>query len=139
MFKKILVPVDLSDRHERALEAAMGLAGGSGAEVVLLHVIEVIAGLTLEEEKSFYNRLEKSARKHLGQLGERLTERQLSWRMDVVYGTRGREIVRYAGEAGADLVVLTAPRVDLDGVTTGWGSLSYKVGFFTPCPVLLVK
>jgi nucleotide-binding universal stress UspA family protein len=139
MFKKILLPVDLSDRHERALETAMGLAASSGAEVVLLHVIEVIAGLPLEEEKSFYLRLEKAARKHLSQLGERLAGRHLPWRMEITYGTRGREIVRYAGEAGADLVVLTAPRVDLDGVTTGWGSLSYKVGFFTPCPVLLVK
>jgi nucleotide-binding universal stress UspA family protein len=139
MFKRILFPVDLSDRHEQALEAAVNLAGPASAEVVLLHVIEVIAGLGMDEEKSFYARLEKAARKHLTQLGERLAGRNVPWRMEVVYGARGREIVRYAAEAGADLVVLSAPRVDAEGPAAGLGSLSYKVGFLAPCPVLLVK
>jgi hypothetical protein len=35
--------------------------------------------------------------------------------------------------------VLTAPRVTPKDLETGWGSLSYKVGIFSPCPVLLVK
>jgi nucleotide-binding universal stress UspA family protein len=46
MFTKILVPVDLSNRHQQALEAAANLAKQSGAEITLLHIIEVITGLS---------------------------------------------------------------------------------------------
>src|SRR5262249_39376388 len=96
MFTKILLPVDLSDRHMQALEAATTLAKQSGGVVTLLHVIEIIAGLTLEEEKSFYKRLEKSARQHLTRLAEHLTQQQITWRMEILYGQRGPEVVRYA-------------------------------------------
>ena len=60
MFRKILVPVDLSDRHGQALEIAARLAKASDGEVTLLHVIEMIPGLNLEEERDFYQRLEQA-------------------------------------------------------------------------------
>jgi nucleotide-binding universal stress UspA family protein len=69
MFQRILLPVDLSDRHEAALKAAAELARGSGAEVVLLHVIELIPGLSIEGEKPFYARLEWKAREDPQGLG----------------------------------------------------------------------
>jgi len=68
MFRKLLLPVDLSDRHQPALNVAIELAGPTG-EVMLLHVIEVIPGLDLEEDKAFYAHLEKAARIHLERLG----------------------------------------------------------------------
>ncbi len=52
---------------------------------------------------------------------------------------RGPDIVRFAKEQGSEVIVLTAPHVDPAQPTAGWGSLSYKVGLFAPCPVLLVK
>jgi nucleotide-binding universal stress UspA family protein len=139
MFKKILLPVDLSDRHRRALDVATDLAKQSGGEVTLLHVIEVIAGLSLEEERSFYQRLEKNARNHMARLADHLKHHQIAWRTEIVYGHRGPEVVRQATETGADLIVLTAPRLDPSEPGVGWGSLSYKIGFLAPCPVLLVK
>jgi hypothetical protein len=48
MFKKILLPIDLTDRHGRVLVVAAELATQSGGEVILLHVIETIAGLAME-------------------------------------------------------------------------------------------
>ncbi len=63
MFKKILAPIDLTDKHGPALNAAADLAKQAGGEIVLLHVIEVIAGLPLEEDKNFYGRLEQKARR----------------------------------------------------------------------------
>jgi hypothetical protein len=61
VFKKILLPVDLTDKHLPALDVAADLAKQSGGEVLLLHVIEVISGLSMEEERDFYGRLEKRA------------------------------------------------------------------------------
>jgi nucleotide-binding universal stress UspA family protein len=137
MYKKILLPIDLTDRHDKALGAAADLARQSGGEVLLLHVVEVIPGLTEEEE--FYGRLQRVARKHLGRLSERLAGQQVAASVEVLVGHRGREIVRYAQESAADLMILTAPRIDPDTVSVGLGSMGYKVGIFAPCPVLLVR
>ena len=139
MFKKILLPIDMSDRHQQALDVALELAGRTGGEVVLLHVIEVIAGSTMEEERDFYGRLERAARKHLDHLGARLGHRQVPWSAEVLFGNRVPEIARNAREIGADLIVLTSPRPDPNNPVAGWGSLSYRVSLLAPCPVLLVK
>jgi universal stress protein A len=139
MFNKILVPVDLSDRHGQALQAAADLATQSGGEITLLHIIEVIAGLSMEEERDFYRRLEKKARHHLTPLADCLKQQQIPWRTEILYGHRAPEVVRYAAEIGADLIVLTSPRMDPNHPGVGWGSLSYKISIISQCPVLLVK
>jgi nucleotide-binding universal stress UspA family protein len=139
MFKKILLPVDLADKHGPALNVAADLADRSGGEIVLLHVIEVIAGLPMEEERGFYSRLEKKARAFLERLGGQLKRRDIRWRAEVLYGNRGAEVVRFAAATSVDLIVLTSPRLDPSNLGTSWGSLSYKIGFTCQCPVLLVK
>src|SRR6516162_3335541 len=102
MFKQILLPVDLADRHMGAMKVATELAGQGGGEVILLHVIEVIAGLSIEEEKDFYRRLEKMARNRLAKLGKQLQDARVPWRAEVLYGNRGPEVVRYARDRGID-------------------------------------
>jgi nucleotide-binding universal stress UspA family protein len=138
MFRKLLLPVDLTDRHQAALKLAQEMAGTTG-EVILLHVIEVIPGLALDEDRPFYTQLENAARAHLDRLGATLTAQKVSSKMEIRYGNRIAEIVRHATEAGIDLVVLSAPTFAPQDPTASWGSLSYKVSFFCPCPVLLVK
>jgi universal stress protein A len=139
MFKKILLPVDLTDRHGPVLNVAGELAGQSGGEVTLLHVIEIIPGLGMEEERAFYNRLERIARSHLDRWGKQLQGRGVAWKAEVRFGGRAQESVRHAMEAAADLVILTAPRLDPATPAAGWGSMSYKIGILSQCPVLLVK
>jgi nucleotide-binding universal stress UspA family protein len=138
MFQKILLPVDLSDRHEPALTRAAELARPGEGQVILLHVIETIAGLSVEEERDFYQRLERSARAHLARLGAQLQERVPTWRAEIIYGNPGPEILRYAEKNEIDLIILTTPR--LEAVRpVGLGSLSYKLVPFVDCPLLLVK
>jgi universal stress protein A len=139
MFNKILVPVDLSDRHQQALEIAARLARESNGEVTLLHVIELIPGLWLEEERDFYDRIEQVARDHLARLGRYLEARQVLRREEIVYGDRAHEIVHYALESGMDLIVLASHRIKPEEPSVGWGTVSYKVGILSQCPVLLVK
>jgi nucleotide-binding universal stress UspA family protein len=139
MFRKILFPLDLSNRHDRAVNLAVELLHSGGGEMALLHVIETIAGVSFDEERSFYDRLEKSARTHLQKIGKSLERRKVTFRTEICYGNRGPEVVRFASDSGADLNVLTAPRVDPANPAAGWGSLSYKIGWFSQCPVLLVK
>lgn len=139
MFKRILLPVDLTDRHRKAVEVAAELAIQGKAVVTLLHVIETIAGLPMTEEPDFYRRLERVARSHFGPWGKQLEEHAVTWQAEVRYGDRARETVRYAMETANDLILLTAPRIDPANPAAGWGSLSYKIGILSPCPVLLVK
>ena len=139
MLKHILLPVDLTDKHQKAVAAAADLAAQFGAEVTLLHVIEVIPGIAQEEEKDFYKRLERIARKHLERFSAGLTERQVTCRGEVLLGNRTVEVVRHAQERGVDLIILTAPVPDPANPQLTWGSLSYRIGILARCPVLLVK
>jgi nucleotide-binding universal stress UspA family protein len=139
MFQKILVPVDLTDVHQPALDIAARLAQESAGEVTLLHVIEVIAEVWAGEDREFYDRLEQKVRDHLARLGQYLGERTVPRREEVVFGSRAPEIVRYAVEAGIDLIVLKSHRIDLQNPSAGWGTVSSKVGILAQCPILLVK
>jgi nucleotide-binding universal stress UspA family protein len=138
MFHKLLLPVDLANRHQPALDIAREIAGPNG-HVVLLHVIEMIPGLSMEEEKPFYDRLQMKARVHLEHLAQTLAAHHMACATEIRLGNRVAEIVGYAREAGIDLIVLIAPPFALEDPATGWGSLSYKVSVFSTCPVLLVK
>jgi nucleotide-binding universal stress UspA family protein len=139
MFKKILVPVDLSEKHESALRTSTELARQFFSDVILFHVIEVIAGLPIDEDKSFYSRLEKKAREHLENLKGTLANAKVSCKAEIRYGHRGAEIIKYVEKHKVDLIVLTTPQLERDHLATGLGSLSYKVGMFAQCPVLLIR
>src|SRR5437763_829339 len=136
MFRKILMPVDLTDRHDRALEIAAGLAPVGGA-VTLLHVIELLHGVPREEEPEFYQRLEETARAHLDRLAAALQGRSVTVRAELLFGRRGPDVVRYAQDTGADLIVLTSHPVDPAKPGESWGTLSYFIGIAARCPVLL--
>jgi universal stress protein A len=133
------MPVDLTDRHQQALDIAARLANERVAEVTLLHVVEIIPGSWPQEERAFYDRIEQAARDHLATLGRCLEERHVRRHEEVIFGNRAHEIVRYAMETGVDLIVLSSHRIDLENPSAGWGTVSYKVGILSQCPVLLVK
>ena len=139
MFQRILLPLDLTEKHQSAIAVAAELAGRSKGEVTLLHIVELIPGLPLEEEKPFYVRLERLARAHLERLGGSLAERGIAWRAEVLFGMRAPEIARFAADRATDLILLTAPRIDPNNPVASLGSVSYKVSILAPCPVLLVK
>ena len=106
MFTNILVPVDLTDVHRPLLEITARLAQANDGQVTLLHVVEAISEVWATEDREFYSRLEQRARDHLARLGHALQERGVARREEIVFGHRAPEIVRYAGEIGADLIVL---------------------------------
>jgi nucleotide-binding universal stress UspA family protein len=139
MFQHILVPLDLTERHQPAVQAAVNLAKQNHGEVTLLHVIESIHGLPEDELRSFYNRIEKTASAHLERIGKQLTDQRVPWDSKLVIGSRVKEVVNFAAEHKSDLIVLTAPQVDPMQPGSGWASLSWKFAMLAHCPVLLVK
>jgi nucleotide-binding universal stress UspA family protein len=138
MFKHILVPTDLTDRSLKALEIAIKMALHEGCPITLLHVIETIDD-TDEDFSEFYDKLGRAAEKRMNRIISESLQNRLTIAKEIIYGKRVREIIRFAGERQIDLIVLSSHRVDVDNVVQGWGTISYKVGILSPCPVLLVK
>ena len=138
-FRHILVPTDLTDRTEKALQLAGQLGSPAGARVTLIHVIETIPGLSLGEVKPFYERLERKARKAMEAFTRRTLAEAPAAACVLVRGRRAEEIVKYAAANEVDLIVLASHRVNPSLVDRDWGTISYKVGILAQCPVLLVK
>src|SRR5690348_1180564 len=112
MFQKILVPLDMTFKHRRALDMAAELAQQNSGEVVLLHVIELLHGMPRTEEPEFYDRLETVATEHLQKHLIGLTEQGVPCRKEIAFGVRATEVLRFARNLEADLIILTAPRID---------------------------
>jgi nucleotide-binding universal stress UspA family protein len=139
MFKKILLPLDLTEKHQAALKMAAELAGQNHGEALLVHVVEVIPGLSGAEERGFYQRLEQVARVHLGRLAAALTRKKVPVHTEIIVGQRVPEIVRFAAAKGVDLILLTSPTFQPEHPGAGLGSMAWKIGLVASCPVLLVK
>jgi nucleotide-binding universal stress UspA family protein len=136
-FRHILVPADLTERTEKALQLAARLAVADTSRITLLHVIATIDGLEFDELKPFYDRLERKARAEMTGV-VRLADAMRS-ECAVVYGKVDEEIVRFAAAHAVDLIVLASHRVNPSMANRDWGTVSYKVGILAQCPVLLVK
>jgi nucleotide-binding universal stress UspA family protein len=136
-FRHILVPTDLTERTEKALQLAGTLAASDACRITLVHVIETIDGMQFEELKPFYDRLERKARSAMTGLIRRAPAKHAEG--VVVYGRRAEEIVGFAEANDVDLIVLASHRVNPSMVNRDWGTISYKVGILAQCPVLLVK
>jgi nucleotide-binding universal stress UspA family protein len=139
MFKRILVPVDFTEKSMPAIDAAFTLARQMGAEVILLHVIETIEHVQIDEMKPVYERLAISARSGLQEFSERFEAQDLPVEQLLVYGHRADSIIESAIEKRADLIILASHRVDPDRPGHDWSSISYAVAILSPTPVLLVK
>jgi nucleotide-binding universal stress UspA family protein len=139
VFHRIMVPVDLTNRNIPALQIAAKLALQNHARITLVHVIETLEGDTFEEFGKFYKRLEKQSRDKLEGLAEGLVSQGVAVHQEVLYGRRAEQLVQFAIEHQIDLIVLTSHKIDLKSPAQGWGSISYKVGILSQCPVLLVK
>ncbi len=139
MFLKILIPVDLADRHEPSLEVAARLATPATGEVTLLHVVELLRDLPREADPKFYQRLEDKSRARLDAFTARLQEKGVSARPVVLFGERVREVLRYAAQEAVDLIVLTSHPVDPNEPGSGLATMSYLIGIAAKCPVMLIK
>lgn len=142
MFRKILVPVDFTEKNEAAIQAAVEIAGRhpEEAEIYLLHVIETIEHIDYDEMKDFYRELENRATAKLIRLEERCRQAGAARVYhDLQHGKRAEAVVLYAEDRTMDVIVLSSHKVDRDHPALGWGTISYRIAIVARCPVLLVK
>lgn len=139
MFKHILVPTDLTERTDEALNIAVKMALHDASRITLLHIIETIEDADFEEFEDFYQRLKRRAHRKMEQMTVRHEQGALSIAREISYGKRVVEIVKYARGNDIDLIILSSHRVEVENAMQGWGTISYKVGILAHCPVMLVK
>jgi len=138
MFDRILLPVDLSDRNNAALQAAIDLAN-PGATITLLHVIETIRGVEFQELDDFYQDLSAKAEGVMESWCSHASAPGLELSRAIVYGRRDREILAFAEQEGSDLIVLSSHRIDAEHPSAGLGTISQVVGLLAGCTVMLLR
>ncbi|OPY19329.1 universal stress protein [Syntrophus aciditrophicus] len=139
MFKHILVPVDFSPKNRHALDIALKIAESDKSRISLLHVVEIIADTTFEEYREFYAGLEKRAQKKMASLTAFCEAQGVPAADRIAFGNRVQEILSHAAETGVDLIVMSSHKLQIEEPPQDWGTISYKVGILSQCPVLLVK
>ena len=139
MFNNILVPTDLSEKSEKALDIALQMSTTDDHRIYLLHVIETLQSDEDDEFESFYEKLADRARRKMDAMIKKYEEKGYIIDSEIAYGNRSMEIIRFAQEYHIDLIVLGSHRIETIEPSDGWATISYKVGILSPCPVLLVK
>jgi nucleotide-binding universal stress UspA family protein len=138
-FRHLMVPIDLSDRHERVLRMVLALAADHACRVTLFHVVQRVPTLATAELAGFYRRLVKTADRRLRQVARSFTEHEIDVRTQVRIGEPAIEIIRAATRERVDVLVMSSHKVRPGRGARSWGTTSYKVGIFSQCPILLVK
>jgi universal stress protein A len=135
----LLVPLDFTDKNERALSMARQMSSPGQTRVTLLHVIETIDYVADDEVEQFYKMLTQRANKKLDELALPFRLDGISVEGKVVLGKRARGTVTYVLQNEVDLVILSSHRVNLTETPRGLGTLSHQISILCPCDVLLVK
>lgn len=134
MFRKIIVPVDISelDRGEKILGMARSLIE-DGGDIVLLNVVEDMPSyIAMNLPVDMIETALKEARAQLTALKERAGGNA---RIEVRTGQPAREILAAAQEHSADLVIIASHRPDFSNYFIG--STADRVVRHAKCAVLV--
>lgn len=141
--KRLLLPTDFSESARHAFSYALSLACQYGAEVHLLHVVEVLpAGYTGElltgAMSSVVEEITGYARREMARLTTEARAQGLAVQEHLAQGKPATEILRVAREGKMDLVVIGVHgRGALSHAL--FGSTTEKVVRRAPCPVLVCR
>lgn len=142
--RRILVPTDFSSFSQCALDYACALEERFGSELHLLHVVSDYVpmapegGLMLPDSEGYRQELVAAAAQELANLPAPGTHSTSCVVRKVCVGTPFVEIIRYAREHEADLIVIGSHgRSGLAHVLMG--SVAERVVRNAGCPVLVVR
>lgn len=139
MFKHIMVAFDNSTHANKALEKALAMAEANGALLELITVVQLpdYAGTIdevdemIRDGKRFYQDAHDRAAAEAQKKGVKFDSKML-------HGHVGETLVKYAGGAGVDLIVMGSHGRSAVGRLL-LGSVSNYVVKHAKCPVLIVR
>jgi len=141
VFDRVLCPVDFSEPARRALANAIGFARAFRSELMVLHVSEslpefyaVHAAVAAEAQAKF----RREERHEFDAFLQQFDFSNVNWSHVVRQGVVHGEILRYAGDWPADLLVMgSVGRTGLSRILLG--SVAGKVLREMPCSVVAMK
>jgi nucleotide-binding universal stress UspA family protein len=142
-FRVIVVPTDFSDHSLRALPYALGLAEKYGAEIKILYVNEPALQVSDMawvgvDDRALKDEHVSDAHKNMDRIARDQIPPGVSAEAVVRSGDSVEEIIQFAEESGADLIVMaTHGRGGLSHILMG--STAEQVIRKAPCPVLTLK
>lgn len=139
LIKKVLALTDGSPISRNALKYAVEICNQLGAELHLLTVIEKAPSyVTAQVGKEYFEQAEAALREEVGSCSGYCETSGLSCHGEVRSGIVFEEIITYAEEVDADLIVMsTHGRSGLSHVLLG--SMAEKVVRHAPCPVMTIR
>jgi nucleotide-binding universal stress UspA family protein len=151
MYKRILVPLDLSDLAETIIPHAVEIALCFKAEVLLFHVSSSYAEVfqrtmpagtssTMNSEiiEQIVNSEANTGRRYLDRLAQRYQSEPLEIRQILAQGSPARTILQYCEDQGVSLITMSTH--GKSGLTrTLLGSVADEVMRESRLPVLLLR
>jgi len=136
--RKVLIATDFSYGGDVALDPAIEIARSRGAEVEILHVIEVAEEFPfIPASTEDYGALYSSVERELTERANRIVAAGLPCTIKIIEGRAVADITKRARDIGADVIVLgTHGRTGLAHAMLG--SVAEKVVRRASCPVLTV-
>jgi len=128
---RILYCTDFSHNSEQGLGYAISLAAEYKAELALFHVTGKLPDVSKADA------IVAARTQELDKLVSGTERKNLNVRSAVRFGKPYEEIVRYANEAQANLIIMTARGGDAVDRAV-FGSTTYRVIQLGPCPVLAI-
>jgi universal stress protein A len=145
--RKILVPTDFSEHAQEAFLHAAAIARWSGAELIVLHIVEKFMDHSLvysdvwpfhKPIRQYYKELEERTAARLEAKVNEHVGSGVAFRVIVTTGTPAVEIVSVAEREGVDLMVIATH--GRGGIAQALlGSTTDRVLRKAPCPVLVIR
>ncbi len=134
----ILAPTDFSERSKQAVRTAAYLAEQCGAQITLLHVVQLSAVNSYDAGLAV-NEVLTSSRESMDELAEEIPAGVVKDKL-VRLATQGtvQEIIEAARDVSADLIVVATHGYGLFKRVLLGGTSEYLVRH-APCPVLVVR
>ncbi|MFL0583789.1 universal stress protein [Solibacillus silvestris] len=139
MYQHILLAADGSQNSIRAAKEALKIALIHAETLVtIIFIIDMENAKTDVLHSSSIESLYMERRRKLVPIEELFNEHQVRYKVEIIHGSPGPEIIKYANTQNVDLVVIGSRGLNsLQEMVLG--SVSHKVMKRVQCPAMLVK
>ena len=139
MYQHILLAADGSENSLRAAKEAVNIAKGNAqSTVTVIFVIDMVKVKTEVLHANSNESLYMERRQKLVPIEQLLKEQQVSYKVEMIHGDPGPEIIKYANSQNIDLVIIGSRGLNsLQEMVLG--SVSHKVMKRVQCPAMIVK
>lgn len=138
MLENILIAYDGSESASRAFQLAVQMAKRFSARLTAISVVQFPEPATMVETKALLESGSERCEKDFASIRDDARGEGIELHTHVAAGHAAEQVVHYAGQIKADLIVLGHRG---KGLVERWlvGSVSKRVLSYAPCSVLVVR